>query len=149
MSTEYKLCSHPSSCPHSCANECTTTPHTHWLSWTVFVLEQRMCYEKWLYTEPYFSIMTVCCGKPCALPVLCTIRAWMSKMATHLCTPVICWATVNTTCNVKTDQSCIVWLHFFIIVSERLDLSPERKTCTFLYTEMTLYFLCGWAKIYW
>lgn len=58
-------------------------------------------------------------------PVLCTKRAWISKlavakMAMHLCTPVICWATVNTTtCHVmfKSDQSCIIWLHFFIIVS--------------------------------
>ncbi len=145
MSTEYKLCSHPSSCPHSCANECTTTPHTHWLSWTVFVLEQRMCYEKWLYTEPYFSIMTVCCGKPCALPVLCTIRAWMSKMATHLCTPVICWATVNTTCNVQnwSVMYCLIaFFHYCICCRWTFRLKSRGKDMyLFVHRNDTIFFM--------
>ncbi len=154
MSTEYKWCSHPISGKWMYYH----TAYALTVMDCIFAGTKNVMKSDYIQRRIFLSWLSVVwlVWKAVALPVLCTKRAWMSKLAVaKMATPVICWATVNTTtCHVmfKTDQSCFVWLSFFIIVtsvSESLDLSPERKKCTFLYTEMTLYFLCGWAKIYW
>lgn len=61
---------------------------------------QRLIFLSWR------SVVFGWCGKPYALPVLCTKRAWMSKLAVaKMATPVICWATVNTTtCHVMGSK---------------------------------------------